>query len=68
MNLEKIAEEQGYDVQQLFIRAHRMYGHMWGLHGPTEAYKLWKRSGVIPIYALQYCTYLSKRVLVLNGA
>ena len=67
MNLEEKAEKLGLDTLQLFVRAHKMYGHMWGLNGPSEAHRIWKRTGVIPMYVLQYVHYKERQIVPVNG-
>lgn len=67
MNPKESADKLGIDTQQLFVRAHKMYGTMWSISGPVDTHRCWLKTGAIPIYVAQYMRYLDRRVAVVNG-
>ena len=54
MNLEIVAAELEMTIEELFKRAHAMYGHMWALQNSEMALKTFRKNGTIPIWINQY--------------
>lgn len=68
MTIEEGATKIGTDTLQLFVRAHKMYGHMWGQGSASDGHARWKKQGIVPMYVAQYLRYLERQVVVVNGS
>ncbi len=59
MDIKKGAQCVGSE-EQLFVRAHRMYGHMWAVGSAIDAYRRYQRSGDVPLFVKQYLRHLER--------
>lgn len=62
--INEVAEALTIDTQQLFVRAHAMFGMMWHQGSPSDTYQWWRKSGTVPMAVQQYCRYQKAKLCV----
>ena len=58
MTIQQTAEKLGITTEELFSRAHKMFGLSYATYGPAEMHRLWKKGNTVPLYLTRYVKFL----------